>query len=114
MHGLDCNHLSITIDGSPVNDTGNYACFPGEYLVAELTDHVEGRHRRDRRGQPDRLAVGGQVNVISKVPTTHFGFHGSAGVGSYNYRRGYAELDTGPAGPDGSALVPRAERRLAR
>ena len=25
MHGLDCNHLSVTIDGSPVNDTGNYA-----------------------------------------------------------------------------------------
>jgi iron complex outermembrane receptor protein len=101
MHGLDCNHLSITIDGSPVNDTGNYACFPGEYLVAELTDHVKVDIGATDVDSPTASAVGGQVSIISKVPDDRFAFHGSAGVGSFNYKRGYAELDTGPLGPTG-------------
>jgi iron complex outermembrane receptor protein len=101
MHGLDCNHLSITIDGSPVNDSGNYACFPGEYLVAELTDHVKVDIGATDVDSPTASAVGGQVSVISKIPEQSFGVHGSAGFGSYNYQRVYAEVDTGAIGPTG-------------
>jgi iron complex outermembrane receptor protein len=95
MHGLDCTHLSITIDGSPVNDTGNYACYPGEYLVAELTDHVKVDIGSTDVDSPTASAVGGQVNVISKVPDKTFGVHASVGVGSYNYQRAYLEIDSG-------------------
>jgi iron complex outermembrane receptor protein len=102
MHGLDCNHLSITIDGSPVNDTGNYACFPGEYLVAELTDHVKVDIGATDVDSPTASAVGGQVNVISKVPDREFGAHASISTGSYNYQRAYAEIDTGSIGPYGT------------
>jgi iron complex outermembrane receptor protein len=101
MHGLDCNHLSITIDGSPVNDTGNYACFPGEYLVAELTDHVKVDIGATDVDSPTASAVGGQVNIISKLPDKTFGVHASVATGSYNYQRGYAEIDSGDIGPTG-------------
>ena len=102
MHGLDCNHLSISIAGSPVNDTGNYACFPGEYLVAELTDRVKVDIGATDIDSPTASAVGGQVNIISKIPSDHFSAIGSIGGGSYNYKRIYAEVDTGAFGPWGT------------
>jgi iron complex outermembrane receptor protein len=102
MHGLDCNHLSVTIDGSPVNDTGNYACFPGEYLVGELTDHVTVDIGATDVDSPTASAVGGQVNIISKVPTDHFGAIAKAEAGSYRYHRYYGELETGAIGPWGT------------
>jgi iron complex outermembrane receptor protein len=102
MHGLDCNHLSVTIDGSPVNDTGNYACFPGEYLVGELTDHVTVDIGATDVDSPTASAVGGQVNIISKIPTDHYGLIGKAEAGSYRYHRYYGELETGAIGPWGT------------
>lgn len=102
MHGLDCNHLSVTIDGSPVNDTGNYACFPGEYLVGELTDHVTVDIGATDVDSPTASAVGGQVNIISKTPTDTFGVIGSVAGGSFRYNREYGELETGAFGPWGT------------
>lgn len=101
MHGFDCNHLSVTIDGSPVNDTGNYACYPGEYLVSELTDHVKVDIGATDVDSPTASAVGGTVNIVSKVPPESFGAIASISGGSYDYMRGYAELDTGALGPTG-------------
>ncbi|HEX3699154.1 MAG TPA: TonB-dependent receptor [Phenylobacterium sp.] len=102
MHGLDCNHLSVTIDGSPVNDTGNYACFPGEYLVGELTDHVTVDIGSTDVDSPTASAVGGQVNIISKVPTEDRELIANASVGSYRYNREYGEIETGAFGPFGT------------
>ncbi len=102
MHGLDCNHLSVTIDGSPVNDSGNYACFPGEYLVAELTDHIRVDIGATDVDSPTASAVGGQVNIISKVPDKDFHVYGSLSGGSDNYKRVYGEIDSGALGPYGT------------
>ncbi|THD77945.1 MAG: TonB-dependent receptor [Phenylobacterium sp.] len=102
MHGLDCNHLSVTIDGSPVNDTGNYACFPGEYLVGELTDHVTVDIGATDVDSPTASAVGGQVNIISKVPTETSGILANVSGGSYRYERVYGELESGAIGPWGT------------
>jgi iron complex outermembrane receptor protein len=102
MHGLDCNHLSVTIDGSPVNDSGNYACFPGEYLVAELTDHIRVDIGATDVDSPTASAVGGQVNIISKTPDKDFHLHGSVSGGSDNYKRIYGEVDSGALGPYGT------------
>ena len=101
MHGLDCNHLSVTIDGSPVNDTGNYACFPGEYLVGELTSKVTVDIGATDVDSPTASAVGGQVNIISKVPTEDRQFIISGSAGSQTYRRFYGEFETGAIGPTG-------------
>src|SRR6185503_7144852 len=94
MHGLDCNHLSVTIDGAPVNDSGNYACFPGEYLVAELTDHIRVDIGATDVDSPTASAVGGQVNIISKNPDKYFLVYGSVSGGSDNFKRIYGEVDS--------------------
>src|SRR3569623_1507246 len=40
IHAFDGAHIGVTIDGVPVNASGNYAVFPGEYLLPAITDHI--------------------------------------------------------------------------
>jgi iron complex outermembrane receptor protein len=102
IHGFDGNHVSWTIDGTPVNDTGNYATFPGEYLTGEVTDRVTVNIGQTEVDSPSASAIGGTVNIVTKTPPRTFGVQASAGAGSYNYYRGYAEIDTGEIGPWGT------------
>lgn len=102
VHGFDGNHVSWTIDGTPVNDTGNYASYPGEYLTTEVTDRVTVNIGQTEVDSPSASAIGGTVNIVTKTPPREVGFIGSVSGGSYNYYRGYAELDTGEIGPWGT------------
>ncbi len=102
VHGFDGNHVSWTIDGSPVNDTGNYASFPGEYLTGEVTDRVTVNIGQTEVDSPSASAIGGTVNIVTKTPPRTFGVIASASAGSFGFYRGYAELDTGEIGPWGT------------
>ena len=102
VHGFDGNHVSWTVDGTPVNDTGNYASYPGEYLVGEITDRVTVNIGQTEIDSPSASAIGGTVNIVSKVPPSTFGGQVSGSFGSYNFARGYGEFDTGEFGPWGT------------
>ncbi|HZZ69764.1 MAG TPA: TonB-dependent receptor [Phenylobacterium sp.] len=102
IHGFDGNHISVTIDGSPVNDTGNYAIFPGEYLVPELTDHITVNMGATSVDSPTASAVGGSVDIVTKVPTTDPQLIVQPTVGSNDFTRYYVEGDTGSFGPWGT------------
>ncbi len=101
MHGFDGAHISVTVDGTPVNDTGNYAVFPGEYLTAEAIDHIVVNLGQTEVDSPTASAIGGTVNIISRVPDATPSVAGSVGIGSYDYKRMYAEVQTGAMGPTG-------------
>lgn len=101
MHGFDGAHVSVTVDGTPVNDTGNYAVYPGEYSVAESTDHITVNLGQTEVDSPTASAIGGTVNIITKVPDTTPSISASGSVGSYNYERLYGEVQTGALGPTG-------------
>ncbi len=101
MHGFDGNHVSITVDGTPVNDTGNYAMYPGEYLVAEAMDKITVNMGQTEVDSPTASALGGTVNIISKRPSATPSVSANASAGSYDFRRAYAEVDTGAVGPTG-------------
>src|SRR5262249_52010402 len=95
VHGIPSDHVSIQIDGTPVNDTGNYASFPGEYLIAELTDHVNVNLGATDVDSPTAAAVGGSINVITKKPSDTFTAIGKVTAGDYEYGRVFAEIDPG-------------------
>ncbi len=101
MHGFDGAHVSITVDGTPVNDTGNYAVYPGEYAVAESTDHITVNLGQTEVDSPTASAIGGTVNILTKLPDATPSVSASGSVGSYNYNRVYAEVQTGALGPTG-------------
>jgi iron complex outermembrane receptor protein len=102
IHGFDGAHISVTIDGTPVNDTGNYAVYPGEYIPAEVTDRITVNMGGNEVDSPSASALGSTVNIVSKMPTSTPGFLGSVSGGSYDYIRGYAEGDTGEFTPWGT------------
>jgi iron complex outermembrane recepter protein len=101
VHGFDGNHVSFTIDGTPINDTGNYAIFPGEYLAAEAIDHITVDLGQTEVDSPTASSVGGTVNIVTKLPSETPLTLLKASGGSYDYGRFYGEYDTGALGPTG-------------
>jgi iron complex outermembrane recepter protein len=102
IHGQTSDLVSITIDGAPVNDTGNYASYPGEYLIGEATDHIEVNLGATDVDSPSAAATAGTINIVSKLPNLQPGVIAQYGAGSYNYQREYGEVDTGVFGPYGT------------
>lgn len=104
IHAFDGAHVGITIDGVPVNDTGNYASYPGEYLTTELTDHITVNMGATSVDSPTASAVGGTVDIVSKVPTKDPELIVQPTVGSNDFSRYYVEGDSGEVGPWGTRM----------
>lgn len=104
IHAFDGAHIGVTIDGVPVNDSGNYAVFPGEYLLPEITDHITVNMGATSVDSPTASAVGGTVDIVSKVPTKDRQFIFQPSVGSNNYTRYYGEVESGEVGPWGTRM----------
>ena len=104
IHGFDGAHIGVTIDGVPVNDTGNYAVFPGEYLTPEITDHITVNMGATSVDSPTASAVGGTVDLVSKIPTKDREFIFAPTVGSNNFTRYYGEIESGEVGPWGTRM----------
>jgi iron complex outermembrane receptor protein len=102
IHGFDGSRISFTVDGTPLNDTGNYAIYPGEYPVAEVVDHETVNIGGNEVDSPSAAALGATVNIVTKNPQSTPGFQGSATGGNYGYVRGYGEIDTGEFTPWGT------------
>src|SRR5579859_640713 len=102
IHAFDGAHIGVTIDGVPVNDSGNYAVFPGEYLTEELTDHITVNMGATSVDSPTASAVGGTVDLVSKVPTKDRQLIIQPTVGSNNFTRYYVEGESGEFGPWGT------------
>ncbi len=105
IHAFDGNHIGVTIDGVPVNDSGNYAVYPGEYLPAELTDHITVNMGSTSVDSPTASAVGGTVDVVSKVPTKDRQLIFSPTIGTNDFTRYYLEGETGEFGPLGTRFM---------
>ena len=101
MHGFDGAHVSITVDGTPLNDTGNYAIYPGEYVVAEAVDHVTVNMGQTEVDSPTASAIGGTVNIVTKIPDATPSVDINPEIGSYEFKRLYVGLNTGAVGPTG-------------
>jgi iron complex outermembrane receptor protein len=102
IHGFDGAHIAFILDGAPLNDTGNYAVYPGEYMIGELIDHITVNIGSSDVDSPSASALGATINVVSKVPTQDFGAEAKVSGGSYGYYRGFGEIDTGAVGPFGT------------
>ncbi len=102
IHGQTSDLVSFTLDGAPLNDTGNYAVYPGEYLIPEVTDHIAVNLGATDVDSPSATATAGTVNIVSKMPPTAAGVIAQASGGSYNFQRIFAEADSGTIGPLGT------------
>ena len=99
IRGFSSDRISLTFDGIPLNDSGNYAIFSGQQLDPELIDQVNVNLGSTDVDSPTASAVGGTVNYRTRIPGTRFGGRVAGSLGQFDFRRIFALIDTGELGP---------------
>ncbi len=102
VHGQDCNHLSLTLDGMPLNDTGNYACYTNQMPDAEILDSVSVNQGSTDVDSPTAAATGGVIAIKSDRPRDDFTAEAVLTGGSFSDERYVGRVDSGAFGPFGT------------
>jgi iron complex outermembrane receptor protein len=117
IRGFEGNRISLTFDGLPLNDTGNYAIFSNQQLDPELIEQVNVNLGQTEVDSPTASAAGGTVNYRTLIPTRDFGARVSASVGDFDYARVFGMIQTGElfsGGPRAWASASSARNDLFR
>ena len=102
MHGQDGNHISLTLDGMPLNDTGNYAIYTNQMPDPEIVDRVSALQGATDVDSPTAAATGGVIAISSDKPHDEFGALGSVSFGEQAMQRYFMRVDSGKFGPFGT------------
>ncbi len=95
IRGFDGNRISLTFDGFPLNDSGNYAIFSNQQLDPELIEQVNVNLGTTDVDSPTASAAGGTVNYRTVVPGNELGALLSASLGEDNYHRVFGMVNFG-------------------
>lgn len=102
IRGFDAARVSLTQDGIPLNDTGNYAIYSNQQLDPELIQRASVNLGTTDVDSPTASATGGTVNYVTRRPSESFGVILQPSLGEFGYRRMFALLETGAVGPWGT------------
>src|SRR5690349_11463111 len=102
IRGFDGSRVSVTFDGVPLNDSGNYALFTNQMLDPELVERVDVNLGTTDVDSPTASATGGTVAFKTKRPKDSFGGEASVAGGEDNYKRAFLRIDTGEWGSLGT------------
>lgn len=83
IRGFDSTRISQTLDGVPLNDTGNYAIYSNQQQDPETLESVSVNLGTTDVDSPTASAVGGTVNIRTRVPSKEFGAMMSGTYGQY-------------------------------
>ena len=102
IRGFDGSRVSVTFDGIPLNDSGNYALFTNQMLDPELVDRVDVNLGTSDVDSPTASATGGTVAYRTRRPQDEFSGQAVVSGGSEDYMRAFLRVDTGEMGPWGT------------
>ncbi|MBU3890434.1 hypothetical protein FM996_19150 [Methylosinus sporium] len=75
IRGYNSDQLGLTIEGMPVNDSGNYALYPQEYVDSENIEQISIAQGSPDLDSPHIGASGGVINIYMRDPSkTRGGF----------------------------------------
>jgi iron complex outermembrane recepter protein len=95
VRGFNSDELGFTINGAPVNDSGNFAVYPMEYTDTDNLCEVFLTQGSTDTEAPHVGASGGNVGMVSCAPSDTFGFKFSETLGDQNLSKTFVRLDTG-------------------
>ena len=95
IRGFDGNRISLTFDGIPLNDTGNYAIFGNQQLDPELIDRVSVNLGATDVDSPTASAAGGTVNYLTIDPLSRVGGTLQITAGEESKRRVFGVVHSG-------------------
>jgi len=98
IRGFTNDQIGVTVNGAPVNDSGNYRVYPTEYGDTENMNDIT-----VLAGYPDvdsavAGASGGTIAWSTIDPSHKFSFDTTLSGGSNNYRREFVRVQTGDTG----------------
>ena len=99
IRGFDGSRVSVTLDGIPLNDTGNYALFTNQLIDPEVIDQADVNLGTTDVDSPTASATGGTVSSRTRRPSKDPGVTATLSTGSWGYRRVFGMFDTGEFGP---------------
>ena len=88
------SRISLTFDGIPLNDSGNYAIFSNQQLDPELIEQVNVNLGSTDVDSPTASAAGGTVNYRTIVPTRRWARAVVGSLGDWNYRAASSACST--------------------
>lgn len=95
IRGFSADRVSLTFDGIPLNDSGNYAIYSNQQIDPELIEQVNVNLGTTDVDSPTASAAGGTVNLRTKKPDHDFGVMTSGSMGEYDFMRIFAKVETG-------------------
>jgi iron complex outermembrane receptor protein len=102
LRGFDGPRISLTFDGVPLNDTGNYAIFSNQQLDPELINRATVNVGTTDVDSPTASATGGTVNYVTRTPDEESAILLAPSLGTEDYRRLFTMVETGEFGPWGT------------
>lgn len=101
VRGFDSQRVALVQDGVPLNDSGNYAVFPGQQLEPDLIAQATVNMGTTDVDSPTAAAAGGTINYVTRAAAPDFGVRAEGGIGSSRFRRYYLTVETGEIGSTG-------------
>jgi iron complex outermembrane receptor protein len=95
IRGFSSDRISLTVDGIPLNDSGNYAIFSNQQFDPEIIGEVNVNLGTTDVDSPTASAAGGTVNYRTIVPRKEMGAMVSASIGEYDFHRLFGMIETG-------------------
>ncbi len=95
VRGFDSSRISLTFDGIPLNDSGNYAIYSNQQIDPELIEQVNVNLGTTDVDSPTASAVGGTVNLRTKTPSHDMGVLASGSIGEFDFWRVFGMIETG-------------------
>jgi iron complex outermembrane receptor protein len=98
MRGFNSDQIGLSLDGTPINDAGNYAVYPSELVDMENLDEISVMQGSNSNDTPMVGATGGSINFNTSVPTDKTRFRVQQSYGTYNAYKSFVRADTGYLG----------------
>lgn len=95
VRGFNSDQLGFTIDGAPVNDSGNFAVYPQEYVDSENMCEMFVTQGSTDNNAPHIGASGGNIGMVTCDPENTQRVRVSQTLGSSNLSRTYLRYDSG-------------------
>lgn len=99
LRSFDGSRVSLTFDGLPLNDTGNYSAYTNQLPDSEIIERVDVNLGSTDVDSPTASATGGTIAWRTRKPLNDMGGQASVAMGSEAFRRYFGRFDTGAFGP---------------
>ena len=104
VRGFNSDQIGFTINGAPVNDSGNFAVYPQEYSDSECIDNIFVTQGSTDVEAPHVGASGGNVGIVTVQPLDERNFRLAQTFGSNSLSRTALRADSGKLGAAKFAL----------